>query len=100
MPPADAPVPDLPAIAAMLRSGQWNAAHDAIQRHDSLMGAWLHGIVHLQEGDLEDAENLRTQRTGISAGRVIFAPAAQAGAMSSTAGRRRSTPRWFERTRC
>ena len=22
-----------------------------------MLGAWLHGILHLQEGDLEDAEN-------------------------------------------
>lgn len=44
-------------ILADLRAGRWNAAHDRVQRHDSLLAAWLHGIVHLQEGDLEDAEN-------------------------------------------
>ncbi|SIP91488.1 hypothetical protein [Pseudacidovorax sp. RU35E] len=44
-------------ILADLRAGRWNAAHDRVQRQDSLLAAWLHGIVHLQEGDLEDAEN-------------------------------------------
>lgn len=40
-----------------LNSGRWNAAHDQVQKDDSMLGAWLHGILHLQEGDLEDAEN-------------------------------------------
>nr|CBA28548.1 hypothetical protein Csp_A07730 [Curvibacter putative symbiont of Hydra magnipapillata] len=40
-----------------LNAGRWNAAHDQVQKDDSMLGAWLHGILHLQEGDLEDAEN-------------------------------------------
>ncbi|CAM8661748.1 hypothetical protein MCEMSHM24_00725 [Comamonadaceae bacterium] len=40
-----------------LHAGRWNAAHDQVQKDDSMLGAWLHGILHLQEGDLEDAEN-------------------------------------------
>lgn len=39
-----------------LRAGRWNEAHTLVQRDDSALGVWLHGIVHLQEGDLEDAE--------------------------------------------
>jgi hypothetical protein len=39
-----------------MREKRWNAAHDLVQRDDSLLGAWLHGILHIQEGDLEDAE--------------------------------------------
>jgi hypothetical protein len=39
-----------------LHEGQWTAAHDLVQLDDSALGAWLHGIVHIQEGDLEDAE--------------------------------------------
>jgi hypothetical protein len=41
---------------AQLRSGRWNEAHELVQRDDSALAAWLHGIVHLQEGDLENAE--------------------------------------------
>jgi hypothetical protein len=40
-----------------LHAGRWHAAHDLVQKDDSMLGAWLHGILHLQEGDLEDAEN-------------------------------------------
>ncbi len=40
-----------------LHAGRWNAAHDLVQKDDSMLAAWLHGILHLQEGDLEDAEN-------------------------------------------
>jgi hypothetical protein len=44
-------------IADLMRAGRWNEAHDLVQRDDSLLAAWLHGLLHLQEGDLEDAEN-------------------------------------------
>ena len=47
----------LEAIVLQMRAGQWNAAHDAVQQHEGLLAAWLHGLLHLQEGDLEDAEN-------------------------------------------
>jgi hypothetical protein len=39
-----------------LQSGRWHAAHDLVQKDQSELGAWLHGILHIQEGDLEDAE--------------------------------------------
>lgn len=39
------------------RAGRWNQAHDLVQKEDSMLAAWLHGILHLEEGDLEDAEN-------------------------------------------
>ncbi|RQP23065.1 hypothetical protein DZC73_18235 [Albitalea terrae] len=41
---------------AHLRAGQWTEAHDLAQQDNSALGAWLHGILHLQEGDLENAE--------------------------------------------
>jgi hypothetical protein len=39
-----------------IRAGQWTEAHELVQQEDSSLAAWLHGIVHLQEGDLENAE--------------------------------------------
>jgi hypothetical protein len=39
-----------------MRSGNWSEAHNLVQEDDSLQAAWLHGILHIQEGDLEDAE--------------------------------------------
>lgn len=50
-------ISDLRDILALLRADQWNAAHDRVQRCEGLNAAWLHGLLHLQEGDLEDAEN-------------------------------------------
>ena len=43
-------------VVAKLHAGQWVEAHNLVQSDNSLLGAWLHGIVHIQEGDLEDAE--------------------------------------------
>lgn len=39
-----------------LRQGRWIEAHNLVQSEDSALAAWLHGILHIQEGDLEDAE--------------------------------------------
>jgi hypothetical protein len=50
-------MPLLHRVLQDLRAGHWNAAHDLVQKDDSMLGAWLHGILHLQEGDLEDAES-------------------------------------------
>lgn len=51
-------------VLALLHAGRWSEAHDLVQKDDSATAAWLHGILHLQEGDLEDAENwyLRADR--------------------------------------
>lgn len=52
----------LRAVLTHLREGRWTDAHrlvqdvQDVQDDPSLLGAWLHGIVHVQEGDLEDAE--------------------------------------------
>jgi len=39
-----------------MRAARWREAHDLVQSENSLLAAWLHGILHIQEGDLEDAE--------------------------------------------
>lgn len=44
-------------VLAHLHAGRWKDAHDLVQKDGSVAAAWLHGILHLQEGDLEDAEN-------------------------------------------
>lgn len=43
-------------VLVHLRAGRWNEAHKLVQSDASELAAWLHGILHLQEGDLEDAE--------------------------------------------
>ena len=39
-----------------MRAGRWNEAHIVVQSDESQLGAWLHGILHVEEGDLGNAE--------------------------------------------
>lgn len=39
-----------------MRAGRWDEAHVLVQSDESLPAAWLHGILHIQEGDLGNAE--------------------------------------------
>ena len=39
-----------------IRAGRWNEAHTLVQSDESQKAAWLHGILHVQEGDLGNAE--------------------------------------------
>ena len=42
--------------AALLERGDWQAAHGVVQAHEALPhAAWAHGIVHILEGDLDNA---------------------------------------------
>jgi hypothetical protein len=38
-----------------LAAGQWRRAHEIVQPETSPLAAWLHGIVHTLEGDLDNA---------------------------------------------
>jgi hypothetical protein len=40
---------------ALLESGAWRDAHVIVQEQRSPLAAWLHGIVHTLEGDLDNA---------------------------------------------
>ncbi len=86
----------LQQVLQHLHAGRWNAAHDLVQHDGSMLAAWLHGILHVQEGDLEDAENWydRAARNFRSRGTLaeeiaafeaaLAAPAATAGSSAST----------------
>lgn len=46
----------LSEAAGLLARGDWAAAHAIVQAHALLPhAAWAHGIVHLLEGDLDNA---------------------------------------------
>jgi hypothetical protein len=47
---------DLGRAVELLEAGSWQQAHEIVQKHKSPIAAWLHGIVHTQEGDLENAQ--------------------------------------------
>ena len=38
-----------------LEAGAWQQAHEIVQDQNTPLAAWLHGIVHTLEGDLENA---------------------------------------------
>ncbi len=40
---------------ALLAAGDWKQAHEIVQKEKSTLAAWLHGIVHILEGDLDNA---------------------------------------------
>src|SRR5262245_39533129 len=39
-----------------LDAAAWQPAHEIVQAHESTLAAWLHGIVHTIEGDLDNAQ--------------------------------------------
>jgi predicted component of type VI protein secretion system len=39
----------------MLESGDWDGAHQVAQEDRTAMGSWLHGIIHVIEGDRGNA---------------------------------------------
>jgi len=56
---ARAPLAADDAIAKAVRhleAGEWEAAHLLVQKDASEQGCWAHGIVHLIEGDLDNAK--------------------------------------------
>src|SRR5262245_58610748 len=44
-------------VVELLGRGAWQDAHVIVQQDTSIDAAWLHGIVHTLEGDLENAQH-------------------------------------------
>ena len=49
------PAKNLSKAVDLLAAGSWQPAHEIVQKEDSTLAAWLHGIVHTLEGDLDNA---------------------------------------------
>ena len=55
--PKDASSKDALARAVDLcANGEWQQAHEIVQKDNSMLAAWIHGVVHLLEGDLVNAQ--------------------------------------------
>jgi hypothetical protein len=73
-----------PLVEALdhLAAGDWQKAHEIVQNEKSTMGSWLHGIVHILEGDRKNAEGWyrRAEREfpGMDAATTEIATARQA----------------------
>jgi len=51
-----APVSPIAKAVTHLEAGNWQAAHAIVQNDATALGCWAHGIVHLIEGDLANAQ--------------------------------------------
>ena len=40
---------------ALLAAGDWKQAHEIVQKDKATLSSWIHGIVHILEGDLDNA---------------------------------------------
>lgn len=49
-------MPSLSHAIDLLLANDWEAAHLIVQADESALGSWGHGIVHIMEGDLTNAE--------------------------------------------
>jgi hypothetical protein len=45
----------LTKVLEFLEAGAWQQAHEIVQKERSNLAAWLHGIAHTLEGDLDNA---------------------------------------------
>lgn len=46
---------DIQKAVTHLEAGDWEAAHRIVQDEEGPIAAWAHGIVHMLEGDLDNA---------------------------------------------
>ena len=53
--PGSPPTDPLARAVELLAAGGWQEAHEIVQPEKSALAAWLHGIVHTLEGDLDNA---------------------------------------------
>ncbi len=53
--PVGTPPDPLSRAVELLATGEWKEAHEIVQPEKSRLAAWLHGIVHTLEGDLDNA---------------------------------------------
>ena len=54
--PTDASSDGLARALDFLAAGEWEPAHKIVQEDKSALAAWMHGIVHTIEGDLDNAQ--------------------------------------------
>jgi hypothetical protein len=58
----------------LLEQGKWQAAHAIVQKDATTNGCWAHGIVHLIEGDFDNARYwYRRARRALPHGNTVAA---------------------------
>jgi hypothetical protein len=54
--PGKQDVANLRDAVELLEGGDWQGAHLIVQDDESRLGCWAHGVVHMMEGDLDNAD--------------------------------------------
>src|SRR5512144_2355096 len=68
----------------LLETGKWQAAHAIVQKDATTHGCWAHGIVHLIEGDFDNARYwYRRARRALPHGNTV---AAEIAALKESVG--------------
>src|SRR5512143_345808 len=68
----------------LLEAGKWQAAHAIVQKDATMHGCWAHGIVHLIEGDFDNARYwYRRARRALPHGNTV---AAEIAALKESVG--------------
>jgi hypothetical protein len=70
----------------LLAAGDWRAAHEIVQKCDSTLAAWLHGIAHTLEGDEENARYWYGQAGRSFRGRIAVAEEIDAARRAASEG--------------
>jgi len=91
--PSREPSAALAQALAHLEAREWQAAHKIVQADKSGLAAWLHGIVHTLEGDLDNARYWyrRAHRAFPGPGSVAAEIAAARRALEGEPGRPEET---------
>ena len=73
----------------LLAAGDWKKAHEIVQKDKSTLSSWIHGIVHILEGDLDNARGwyTRAERAFPGADAAQSEIAAARRAVESASGR-------------
>ena len=53
--PTEFPNDELFKAVELAQAGDWEAAHELVQRHENDTAAWIHAVLHKVEGDLGNA---------------------------------------------
>ena len=56
VPAETAPRTTIAKVVRHLEAGEWQLAHTLAQKDSTPLGYWAHGLVHLIEGDLDNAK--------------------------------------------
>ena len=76
-----------------LEAGEWKAAHALVQKDATSLGCWAHGIVHLIEGDLENAKYwYRRAHRPLPHGNTAVAEDRRVESVAARSGTQRAAP--------